>query len=114
MTPFYNLFVERSPSYKFSHIALMSVFSCPVIGADFAGHARKALALLPSHGYRGRQYVFAPYFLQTKVMGMAKFRPPWLQKTWTMKLGIYNMSYVWPHMQIHVAVRQRGWSGRTR
>jgi len=45
-------------------------------------------------------------------MGMAKFRPLRGSKTHeriSMKLGIY-MSRVWAHMQIHMALRQRGWS----
>jgi len=29
-------------------------------------------------------------------------------------LEYITMSSVWPHMQIHVALQQRGWSGRTR
>jgi len=36
--------------------------------------------------------------------------PEWI----LMKLGIYNYVGVWPHMQIHMALRQRGWSRRTR
>ena len=50
-------------------------------------------------------------------MGKAKFWPPGVSKPlngfrWNLEYIIG--SRVCPHMQIHVALRRRGWSGRTR
>ena len=42
-------------------------------------------------------------------MGKAKFLPPGAPKP----LNGFGLR-VYPHMQIYVALRQRGWSGRTR
>ena len=50
-------------------------------------------------------------------MGKAKFWPPRSPKPlngFRWNLGYITRSRVCPHMQIHVALRQRGWSGRTR
>ena len=47
--------------------------------------------------------------------GKGQILTPWGTETperISMKLGIYNR--VCPHTQIHVALRQRGWSRRTR
>jgi len=49
--------------------------------------------------------------------GNGQISTPWGSQTperISMKLGIYNYVGVWPHMQIHMALRQRGWSRRTR
>ena len=50
-------------------------------------------------------------------MGKAKFWPPGAPKP--LNAFWWNLEYiigsrVWPHMQIHVALRHRGWSGWTR
>ena len=50
-------------------------------------------------------------------MGKAKFRPPEAPKPlngFRWNLEYVTRSRVCPHMQIYVALRQRGWSGRTR
>ena len=52
-----------------------------------------------------------------KVMGKAKFWPPGAAKPlngfrWNNEY--ITMSWVCPHMKIHVALRKLGWSGRTR
>ena len=50
-------------------------------------------------------------------MGKGKFRPPGAPKPlhgFRWNLEYITMSWAWPHTQIHVALRQRGWSGRTR
>jgi len=50
-------------------------------------------------------------------MGKAKFWPPGAPKPlngFRWNLEYITRSRVCPHMQIHVALRQRGWSGRTR
>ena len=49
-------------------------------------------------------------------MGMVKFRPPGAPKPlngFRWNLEYITKSGVWPHMQIHMALRQRGWSRRT-
>ena len=50
--------------------------------------------------------------------GKGQILTPWGSETperISMKLGIYNrVAGMQIHMQIHVALRQRGWSGRTR
>ena len=56
--------------------------------------------------------------LTSQSNGKGQILTPWGSETperISMKLGIYNrVARVCPHMQIHVALQQRGWSGRTR
>jgi len=53
-----------------------------------------------------------------KVIEVAKFQPPWPKSNeWIlMKHEIYTVttSWIWPRVQIHMALRQRWWYGRTR
>jgi len=46
--------------------------------------------------------------------GNGKLRPPGTPKPWMYFGETRHTSWIWPNTQIHVALRQRGWSRRTR
>ena len=67
--------------------------------------------------YHGLYVVQAVVKATSQSNGKGQILTPWGSETperISMKLGIYNRAAGMTHMHIHVALRQRGWSGRTR